>query len=385
MLKQKIKMVFTFVGCWEQINAVMKNLNGDFVRHDCEGFKFAAASTMVEQPNDVGRMHCNMHNYYKSVTYMNAKIHRVPIVMKPMIKVLKDSDMDSASFCTYSKAMYFLPDCLSKCCSPETVVGGFQMSGWSLLSKLPSAVARKVLEELPDLEVLARKGRLFYSEIKEPLEDIIDFNDCSRKSDTCAINHSRCLWTNHPKVMAAQLANMSEVKLERVWKEDAKKLRLLKKEFTAERREQNAVIAGGNLLQDSVSKLSQGAPMDAALPPLPPPPPGIKCSNPVFSTRGTKADRKSWTGCRKIKCRNLFCLSPECNIMSAHHQGKCDKYLSSMMSFPGVSYRYRWHRMLLVARCRGMLLFTFSTHLHMILFFCTHRVVDSCIAYDHLY
>ena len=43
-------------GCWEQINAVMKNLNEDFVKLECEGFKFAAATTMVQQPNDVGRM-----------------------------------------------------------------------------------------------------------------------------------------------------------------------------------------------------------------------------------------------------------------------------------------------------------------------------------------
>ena len=55
-LRRKKRFVFIIDGCWEQINAVIKKLNDDFVKLECEGFKFAAATTMVQQPNDVGRM-----------------------------------------------------------------------------------------------------------------------------------------------------------------------------------------------------------------------------------------------------------------------------------------------------------------------------------------
>lgn len=51
------RMIVTFDGCWQQLNAVMKRLNRIFTEKGYEGFKFAAASIMVEQPNDVGHCH----------------------------------------------------------------------------------------------------------------------------------------------------------------------------------------------------------------------------------------------------------------------------------------------------------------------------------------
>ena len=168
-LKRKSKIIFTLDGCWEQMNAVMKNLNKDFLKNDCEAFKFAAASTMVQQPNDVGRMHCNMHAYYKSNKYLTEDYFRIPKVMVPMKEILLHSGLDPASFRTYWKALASLPDCLVKSCAPEVVVDGFKksgiwpidnnaiMSGWSGWSKLQSTVAAAVLQEIPKLAALAQK------------------------------------------------------------------------------------------------------------------------------------------------------------------------------------------------------------------------------------
>ena len=192
------------------------------------------------------------------------------------------------------------------------------MGGWGLWTKLPTAVAQEVFKKLPGLAILAEKGRLYDSEIEAPFEGLIEFDESTLKADNCAINHSRCLWTNHPVVMAAQVVRMSELELESIRKEDAKKLRLLRKENSNQAREQNALIAIGDLPQDDDPNRPQGAA-------LPRPSQGIKYSNPTCSTKGSNVARKAWTGCRIKKCRSLFCLSPECKIMSDNHQRICGK------------------------------------------------------------
>ena len=59
---------------------------------------------------------------------------------------------------------------------------------------------------------------------------------------------------------------------------------------------------------------------------------GIKCSNHVYTTRGDKDTRKAWNGCRKKKCRNLFCTQPDCVVMSGYHQTICEKQLAQIQT-----------------------------------------------------
>ena len=66
-----------------------------------------------------------------------------------------------------------------------------------------------------------------------------------------------------------------------------------------------------------------GSPAAAVAVLLPAQPAGIKFSNPTCASRGDKSARKAWTGCRKKKCRNLFCTQPDCVIMSKLHQTVC--------------------------------------------------------------
>ena len=66
LIEECSKWIFTVDGCWQQIDSFFKHLNQQLNDDNCEEFKFAAVSTMVQQPNDVGRMHCNMHGFYKS-------------------------------------------------------------------------------------------------------------------------------------------------------------------------------------------------------------------------------------------------------------------------------------------------------------------------------
>ena len=61
-----------------------------------------------------------------------------------------------------------------------------------------------MLGNIPELTLLAKKGHLFDSEIEREIGHLLEFDDSSRKSDDCAINHGRCSWINNPQFMTAQ-------------------------------------------------------------------------------------------------------------------------------------------------------------------------------------
>ena len=232
-LEKKSKIFLTIDGCWEQMHAMCTNLKPDLMNINCEAFKFAAASTMIQQPNDVGRMHCNIHAYFKSNKYLCEQEFRIPKAMVPMKENLLRSGLDPSSFHTYWKALCLLPDCLAKSCGPDVVIDGYKksgiwpidnnaiMSGWSGWSKLKSTVAVEVLQKIPELALLAKKGRLFDSEIERELGHLLEFDDSSRKSDDCAINHGRCLWINNPEFMSAQSLKEAVAEMEGIRKDKA--------------------------------------------------------------------------------------------------------------------------------------------------------------------
>ena len=47
-LEKKSKIFLTIDGCWEQMHAMYANLKPDLMNLNCEAFKFAAASTMIQ-------------------------------------------------------------------------------------------------------------------------------------------------------------------------------------------------------------------------------------------------------------------------------------------------------------------------------------------------
>ena len=335
LLEKSWKIIFTVDGCWQQIDATYKELNDRFNSLGCECMKFAAASTMVQQPNDVGRMHCNMHAYYKSPKYLTQKTWHVPMVMKPMEDVLRNSGLDNSSFLTYWKALSQLPDCLSKCCSLSTVVDGFKksgiwpidhaviMSGWAGWSNIPEDKAKVVLSKIPALAELAKKGRLFDSEIEAPFEGIFEFQNDSRKLDNCALNHGRCIWTNNKVVMEAYDAKQRENDLEQIKKDNAYMERQYRMENPEAAAQDDAMVAKRNapLVDDAAVARD-----NALLGPLVVlAPKETRCSNPTCSSSGTLLARKSWSGCRKKKCRLLFCTEDCCVAMSVSHQSSCTK------------------------------------------------------------
>ena len=70
--------VFTFDGAWNQMQAMLRNVNPVLTMRGYEGLKFVAASTMVEQPNDVGHIHKAIKNFYKKNNYRKSTHWLVP-------------------------------------------------------------------------------------------------------------------------------------------------------------------------------------------------------------------------------------------------------------------------------------------------------------------
>lgn len=192
----------------------MKRLNAEFTLRGYEGFKFAAASTMVEQPNDVGHIHKSLKTHYKGKKYSAIKTWEIPPYLIGFDRTLADAGMDSGSVRTYWKALCHLETYLNKVCTIPMVKEGFRISGifpidndailsgwsgWSLCSK---ETADEVIELLPNLTAIVQvNGRVTDSEIEECMGHLLQFDENTRKADNCALNHGRCLWTNNEKVV----------------------------------------------------------------------------------------------------------------------------------------------------------------------------------------
>lgn len=169
----KPRSIFTFDGCWQQLNSVMTVLNDEFTERSYEGFKFAAASTMVEQPNDVGHCHKAIKEYFKHNTYRKTTIFQVPDNMWGFDDIMKAAGLEAASLHTYWKALCHMELRLSKTCTLPMVREGYKisgifpinintiMSGWSGWTLCPRPKASEVLARIPSLvEIAKQKGRV---------------------------------------------------------------------------------------------------------------------------------------------------------------------------------------------------------------------------------
>ena len=205
-INHRPRTVVTFDGCWQQLNAVMTSLNSEFTVRGYEAFKFAAATTFVEQPNDVGHCHKAIKGYYKNKKYRRREEWNVPQYLEGFDITMESAGLDSGSLDTYWKALCHLETCLSKVCTIPMIEEGFRVSGiypvdnhailsgwcgWSLCSKVK---AEEIISLLPTLtEIVKINGRVTDDEIEACMGHIIDFDPNTRKSNSCALNHGRCV------------------------------------------------------------------------------------------------------------------------------------------------------------------------------------------------
>jgi hypothetical protein len=199
------RSVMTYDGCWQQLNAVFLTLNEELSARGIEGFKFAAASTMTQQPNDAGHMHKALKKCFKGKKYRAWKVV-VPPYLVGFDDTLADHGLEPGSLATYWKALCNFENALSRACTIPMVSKGFKISGiypldqermlskWSGWRMCSKQTALDVLGKLPMLTTIAKqRGRVLDGEIEACLEGILTFDAATRKSDDYALNHSRCL------------------------------------------------------------------------------------------------------------------------------------------------------------------------------------------------
>ena len=319
------RMIVTFDGCWQQLNAVMKRLNRIFTEKGYEGFKFAAASTMVEQPNDVGHCHKAIKCYYKGSSYRNSTDWEIPAYLKGFDTTLTDAGMDRGSQQTIFKALCHLELCLSKVCTIPMVREGFRLSGiypldvnailsgWSGWSLLDKDKAEELLSLLPTLTDIAKaKGKVTDGEIEECMSHLISFESESRKADGCAMNHGRCLWTNNEAVVTAfqeKSAAEEQKGIDTDNRNMEKEWRIAMPERAASEDKKVAARAAAFVVEtDSITVPAKKARH-------------YRCSNSLCSSSATAVVRRGWMKCQTKGCSQVFCT--DCDEILLQHKNIC--------------------------------------------------------------
>lgn len=327
--------VMTYDGAWQQVRSMMTDVNPELLVRSYEGFKFAAASTMVQQPNDVGHMHKALKKCFTGKKYRE-RTFTVPIYLQGFKETLRDHGLDTGSLATYWKALCSMERMLSKTCTIPMVCKGFELSGifpvnqntilskWCGWGKCTQAEGVAVIDRLSSLATIVQiRGRVTDTEIEDCMDGLLTFNSSTRKKDDCALNHGRCLWSNNKAVIDAYKAKCdakNELYTDKENKEMIKQWRLEDPEAAAEDDALELARTQSSALplptQDPVA-----TPLAAPTPPRRP----RKCSNPYCNKTGTKSERKDWTGCTRRSCSLLFCET--CKDNSLQHQRICEKPL----------------------------------------------------------
>ena len=103
----------------------MTCLNDELSVRGYEGFKFAAASTMVGQPNDVGHCHKAIKAYYRGNKYNDSEAWEVPAYLVGFDSTLSNAGIDRGSVKSYWKALCHMETCLSKTCTIPMIKAGY--------------------------------------------------------------------------------------------------------------------------------------------------------------------------------------------------------------------------------------------------------------------
>ena len=267
----------------------------------------------------------NHLHHFKGKRYMLIKEWEVPAYLKEFDTIMKNEGMDSGSIQSYWKALCLLETCLSKTCTIPMIKEGYRisglypidnsaiLSGWSGWSLMTKEKAEEVISLLPTLsEIVKINGRLTDGEIEACMSHWIDFDDASRKSDDCAMNHGRCLWTNNGRVIATYKSRQ-DIEMRKSIDRDN---RAIEKEWRLHSPERAASD------DKKVRALSSGVIENIATQPIKRPR-QYRCGNSSCTSLAPAAERSNWIRCRRKGCSLVFCTN--CVDNSIQHISIFDK------------------------------------------------------------
>jgi hypothetical protein len=127
------RAVLTFDGAHEQIEAVLSEDVAEWcIEHNIALFKWAAACSLVQQPNDVSRCHKILHRLFASskYLYMPVKKESIRTCLYPVIAMLNSlPKLAKDSKLTFTKFFCNLHDILHDAFRPEVVRRGWADAG----------------------------------------------------------------------------------------------------------------------------------------------------------------------------------------------------------------------------------------------------------------
>jgi hypothetical protein len=249
------RAVLTFDGAHEQIESVLSEDVAEWcIEHHIALFKWAAACSLVQQPNDVSRCHKILHRLFASPKYLYQPVRKdhirtclYPVIamLNSLPKLAKDSKL------TFTKFLCNLHDILHDAFRPEVVRRGWSdagiypfsveqiMSGWNhgatktnkSWAMLDAEYKEFCLTAISKLREPARSGQLLDAVIENVVVreagpnlcelTLLDAMNLAEAGDPdymkvhiqgqTAINHNRCLHLTaaefFSRIRAAQALN----------------------------------------------------------------------------------------------------------------------------------------------------------------------------------
>lgn len=196
------------------MNAAMTNLVDRLKPLSVELFKFAAACSLLKQPNDVGHMYAILRWGFKTATYKYDDNSDDMMISQSMMNFKvkqKDSGIDMGSFNIFWKFFKHLDDALLKAYTRSNIAFGWLhsgivphdasriMSGYGFWSE--TAEGPQILDAIAPgsalVELAQRQGQLYDRLIEDELSQCTDFDSITAKDDDAALLNRQCLWLSY--------------------------------------------------------------------------------------------------------------------------------------------------------------------------------------------
>jgi hypothetical protein len=346
-------------GAFDQINAMIEWLiaRAERLAQFILFVKYAAGCSMVQQVNDIGRMHKILKSQYRS------QMFRLGVSDQPpgehwcaLKKLIESTTISGASFDTLWSALCSAGRFLNKAFSESNIDSAFKKSGVlplnqkTILSscyhfeKLSTKDAQYVLSKMPDMKVLVEKqGMVLETDFVRLLGDMPGIDNCpvkrNKQINKMALSRQRCMVVSHKFVLSLNESNKSTA----VEDDDEEEQQhqdgsVIVAASNAATETPSVPVGGGKKRKRARGVETSGAPLDttphhAVLDTQLLAPkaknqrerkqPVIECCIPNCWVSG--CDKGNFRKCLTKKCKKWFCLSTECSLMFAEHVVECAK------------------------------------------------------------
>ncbi len=357
-------------GAYDQINAMIEWLieRSERLQLDILQMKYAGGCSMVQQVNDVGKMHQILKSQYRSQAFRLGVCDQPPGEhWKALRKILENTGMTGPSFDTLWSTLCAAGRFLNKAFSESNIDSAFKKSGVipcdpeTILSscfhyeKLPAAAKQFVLSKLPAVtDLVEAQGMVLEEDFARILGEMPNIDNCpvkrNKQINEMALSRQRCMVVSHEFVLALNQRNRVRdgvlndtgltVGAEEVMlggaEEEQRDVVATSAESSGEppavtaitvatKRKRKSVVVGADVeVAPSVKKQCVLTLEPRAAKPRKPKAAKVyQCSVHVCWTKGEK---ECFNKCVIKGCDKWFCLGNACKLLFVDHMVECAKH-----------------------------------------------------------